>query len=146
MKKKRKLVISLGQSQEKESFISQSSFNEREYVYDSLQSLSLRQLYYVMDILPDIFFHTYEDATGVHFANLACEYPARLMAYTKCVSQLHQAFGFLKTSDLSRISLYIERLTYKQRVTTDSDFLDNLLDKVLEECVSPNIDVYEKKK
>lgn len=95
-------------------------------VYSLLESLSLKQMYYVMDILPELFWKRFS-------ANVVASpsYPERMIAYNKCVSRLHKSLGYLKTSDLTRICLYIERIVFKSRVRTDDDFIDSLLNQVL---------------
>lgn len=102
-------------------------------VYNLLDTLSLKQLYFVMDILPDLFWKRF-------YANTVASssYPERLIAYNKCVSRLHKSLGYLKTSDLTRICLYIERMCFKSRVRYDEDFIDSLLNQVLDDVSLKN--------
>jgi hypothetical protein len=102
-------------------------------VYNLLDTLSLKQLYFVMDILPDLFWKRFYANTAV-----CPSFPERLIAYNKCVSRLHKSLGYLKTSDLTRICLYIERLCFKSRVRTDEDFIDSLLNQVLDDVSHKN--------
>lgn len=102
-------------------------------VYGVLDSFSLKELYFVMDILPDLFWKRF-------YANSVASpsYPERMIAYNKCVSRLHKSLGYLKTSDLTRICLYIERMCFKSRVRNDEDFIDSLLNQVLDDVSLKN--------
>lgn len=102
-------------------------------VYNLLETLSLNQLYFVMDILPDLFWKRF-------YANTVSSpsYPERMIAYNKCVSRLHKSLGYLKTSDLTRICIYIERMCFKSRVRNDEDFIASLLNQVLDDVSLKN--------
>lgn len=106
-------------------------------VYSTIDSFSLKQLYYLMDILPDVFFRKLYNDTSCS-DNLY----DRFCNYTNVISSLHDNLYLLSNSELTRLRLYIDRLVFKARIKSDDDFINHLFDDV-----SPsNKKKYEKSK
>lgn len=105
--------------------------------YSILDSFSLKQIYYVMDILPDIFSRKF--LNEYLFSDNLSE---RFVNYSNVISSLHDNLHVLSNSELTRLRLYIERLVFKARIKSDDDFINQLFDDV-----SPsNKSKYEKSK
>lgn len=94
-------------------------------VYSILDSLSLKQLYYVMNILPDVFSRKFLNAS-LCSENLS----ERFVNYSNVISSLHDYLPVLSNSELTRLRLYIERLVFKSRLKSDDDFINQLFDDV----------------
>lgn len=107
-------------------------------VYSILDSFSLKELYYVMHILPDVFSCKFFNA------NLCSDNLFdRFVNYTNVISSLHDNLHVLSNSELTRLRLYIDRLVFKSRIKSDDDFINKLLDDV---SPSNNKTKYEKSK
>lgn len=106
-------------------------------VYSVIDSFSLKQIYYVMDILPDIFSRKF-------FNEYLCSesFSDRFLNYVSVISSLHDNLHYLSNSELTRLRLYIDRLVFKSRIKSDDDFINQLFDDV-----SPSNKIkYEKSK
>lgn len=97
-------------------------------VYSVIDSFSLKQIYYVMDILPDIFSRKF-------FNEYLCSesFSDRFLNYVSVISSLHDNLHYLSSSELTRLRLYIDRLVFKACLKSDDDFINQLFDDV-----SPN--------
>lgn len=106
-------------------------------VYNVLDSFSLKQIYYAMNILPDLFARKFFNA-NLCSDNLS----ERFVNYSNVISSLHDNLHVLSNSELTRLRLYIDRLVFKSRLKLDDDFINQLFDDV-----SPsNKNKYEKSK
>lgn len=93
-------------------------------VYSVLDSLTLKQIYYVMDILPNIFSRKFFDDY------CSSNYSDRFFNYASVISSLHDNLHFLSASELTRLRLYIDRLVFKSCLKSDDDFINQLFDDV----------------
>lgn len=106
-------------------------------VYSILDSFSLKQMYYAMNILPDLFARKFFNS-NLCSDNLS----ERFLNYSNVISSLHDNLHVLSNSELTRLCLYIDRLVFKSRLKSDDDFINQLFDDV-----SPsNKTKYEKSK
>lgn len=107
-------------------------------VYNILDCFSLKQIYYVMDILPDVFSRKFFNASlsSDHLSE-------RFVNYSNVISSLHENLHVLSNSELTRLCLYIERLVFKARIKSDDDFINQMLDDVSSSNKKNN---YEKSK
>lgn len=106
-------------------------------VYSLLDSFSLKQLHYVMDILPYVFSRKFFNSS-LCSENLS----ERFVNYSNVIASLHDNLHVLSNSELTRLRLYIDRLVFKSRIKSDDDFINQLFDDV-----SPsNKNKYEKSK
>lgn len=108
-------------------------------IYSVLDSFSLKEINYVMDILPDIFSRKFFNECGY----LCCDNSSdRFVNYVSVISSLHDNLHLLSNSELTRLRLYIDRLVFKACIKSDDDFINQLFDDV-----SPNKKTkYEKSK
>ena len=119
------------------SFNDDVSLLDYDKVYSIFDSFTLKQMYYVMDIFPDIFSRKF-------FNEYLCseQFSERFLNYVNVISSLHDNLHVLSNSELTRLRLYIDRLVFKSRIKSDDDFINELLDDV-----SPsNKKKYEKSK
>ena len=107
-------------------------------VYSILDSFSLKEIYYVMNILPDVFSRKFLNAS-LCSENLS----ERFVNYSNVIFSLHDNLHVLSNSELTRLRLYIERLVFKARIKSDDDFINQLFDDV---SPSNNKTKYEKSK
>lgn len=106
-------------------------------VYRIVDDFSLPQLYFLLSILPDVFYRKYPNEK-YYSENLS----ERFVNYSNILVTLHDNLHFLSNSELTRLRLYIERLVFKSRIKSDDDFINLLFDDV-----SPsNNNKYEKSK
>ena len=108
-----------------------------EHVYRLVEDLSLPQLYFLLSILPDVFYRKFPNEK-LFSENLS----DRFVNYSNVLVTLHDNLHVLSNSELTRLRLYIDRLVFKSRLKSDDDFINQLFDDV-----SPsNKTKYEKSK
>ena len=110
-----------------------------DHVYRLVEDLSLPQLYFLLSILPDVFYRKFPNEK-VFSENLS----ERFVNYSNILVTLHDNLHVLSNSELTRLRLYIDRLVFKSRIKSDDDFINQLFDDV-----SPsnnNNNKYEKSK
>lgn len=123
---------------------SNSSFNDDvvslfdyDHVYRIVDDFSLPQLYFLLSILPDVFYRKFPNEK-LFSENLS----DRFVNYSNVLVTLHDNLHVISNSDLTRLRLYVERLVFKSRIKSDDDFINQLFDDV-----SPsNNNKYEKSK
>lgn len=94
-------------------------------VYSTLSSFSLKQMYYAMTILPEVFWRKFSNVISGN-DNLS----ERFDNYANVISSLHDNLHVLSNSELTRLRLYIDRLVFKSRIKSDDDFINQLFDDV----------------
>lgn len=108
-----------------------------DHVYRLVEDLSLPQLYFLLSILPDVFYRKFPNEK-LFSENLS----ERFVNYSNVISSLHDNLHVLSNSELTRLRLYIDRLVFKSRIKSDDDFINQMFDDV-----SPsNKTKYEKSK
>ena len=114
------------------------SLFDYDFVYRIVDDFSLPQLYFLLSILPNVFYRKFPNEK-VFSENLS----ERFVNYSSVISSLHDNLHVLSNSELTRLRLYIDRLVFKARIKSDDDFINQLLDDV---SLSKNKTKYEKKK
>lgn len=113
------------------------SLFDYDHVYRLVEDLSLPQLYFLLSIIPDVFYRKFPNEK-VFSENLS----ERFVNYSNVLVTLHDNLHVLSNSELTRLRLYIDRLVFKARIKSDDDFINQLLYDV-----SPNKKTkYEKSK
>lgn len=94
-------------------------------VYRIVDDFSLPQLYFLLSILPDVFYRKFPNEK-VFSENLS----ERFVNYSNILVTLHDNLHVLSNSEFTRLRLYIDRLVFKSRIKSDDDFINQLLDDV----------------
>ena len=101
------------------------SLFDYEHVYRLVEDLSLPQLYFLLSILPEVFFREFPNEKLFN-ENLF----ERFSNYSNVLVSLHDNLSILSNSDLTRLRLYVDRLVFKSRIKSDDDFINQSLDDV----------------
>lgn len=96
-----------------------------DYVYRIVDDFSLPQLYFLLSILPDVFYRKFPNEK-LYSENLF----ERFVNYSNILVSLHDNLHVLSNSELIRVRLYIDRLVFKSRIKSDDDFINQSLDDV----------------